>query len=176
MDTLIPIITRENTCGFSGYRPEKLPWRGDETDARCLRLKADIDGAVDSAYADGMRHFVCGMARGCDMYFCESVMALRSRTGGVTVEAAVPHERQSAGWPAEDAARYDRLLALCDIRTVVSAEYSRGAMSKRNRYMVNRSSTLIAVYDGQTGGTSYTVSYAKKRGVRLIVLAPSLLL
>jgi uncharacterized phage-like protein YoqJ len=166
------MITRENTCCFSGYRPEKLPWRGDEADARCVRLKADIDSAAARAYADGMRHFVCGMARGCDMYFCESVIALRSRLDGVTVEAAVPHERQSAGWPAQDAARYDRLLAMCDVRTVVSAQYSRGAMAKRNRYMVNRSSALIAVYDGRPGGTGYTVSYAEKRGVKLIILAP----
>ncbi|MDR2665241.1 MAG: SLOG family protein [Oscillospiraceae bacterium] len=171
MHTFIP-IARENTCCFSGYRPEKLPWRGDEADARCVSLKKDIDRAAERAYADGMRHFVCGMARGCDMYFCESVMALRTRLGGVTVEAAVPHDMQSAGWPAADAARYDRLLALCDIRTVVSGAYSRGAMAKRNRYMVNRSSMLVAVYDGQPGGTGYTVAYAGKRGVKTIILPP----
>jgi uncharacterized phage-like protein YoqJ len=172
MYSLFPIITRENTCCFSGYRPEKLPWRADEADARCVRLKADIDAAAAQAYADGARHFVCGMARGCDMYFCESVIALRSRLADIMVEAAVPHDRQSSGWPSQDAARYDSLLALCDVRTVVSEQYSRGAMAKRNRYMVNRSSALIAVYDGQPGGTSYTVSYAKKRGVRLIILSP----
>jgi uncharacterized phage-like protein YoqJ len=172
MPTLIPVVTRENTCCFSGYRPEKLPWRDDENDARCLRLKADIDAAVESAYGDGMRHFICGMARGSDMYFCESVIALRDGRPDVTLEAAVPHARQSSGWTAAARARYDKLISRCDVQTLVSVEYRRGGMAKRNRYMADRSSMIIAVYDGKPGGTHYTCAYAKKLGLRIITIAP----
>lgn len=172
MPTLIPVITRENTCCFSGYRPEKLSWRGDETDPRCIRLKADIDAAVESAYRAGTRHFICGMARGCDMYFCESVLALRLEHHDVTLEAAAPYARQSSGWTAADRARYDRLMSDCDVRTFVSTEYRRGGMAKRNRYMVKRASLIIAVYDGKPGGTRYTYAYAQKHGLRTVLLTP----
>lgn len=29
-------MNRETTCCFTGHRPEKLPWREDEGDPRCL--------------------------------------------------------------------------------------------------------------------------------------------
>ena len=53
-------MNRETTCCFTGHRPEKLPWREDEGDPRCLELKARLAGAVEAAYEKGMRHFLCG--------------------------------------------------------------------------------------------------------------------
>jgi uncharacterized phage-like protein YoqJ len=168
-------MTRENTCCFSGHRPERLPWRDNEADARCVRLKSELLAAVRDACGGGWRHFICGMARGCDTYFCETVIALMETAPNVTLEAAVPHERQSAGWAARDRARYDKLLLLCDKITVVGGERaSRGDMARRNRYMADKSSLLIAVYDGgQSGGTAYTRAYAQKRGLRVVTLTPS---
>ena len=44
-------------------------------------------------------------------------------------------------------------------------------MNRRNRYMVDRSSLLIAVYDGiPQGGTLNTLSYAMGQGVRTVIL------
>ena len=42
-------MNRETTCCFTGHRPEKLPWREDEGDPRCLELKARLAGAVEAA-------------------------------------------------------------------------------------------------------------------------------
>lgn len=69
---------RPCTCCFTGHRPEKLPWGSDETDPRCAALKEKLRDAVEAAYGEGMRHFICGMARGCDLYFAEAVLALRA--------------------------------------------------------------------------------------------------
>ena len=70
---------RQESCCFTGHRPAKLPWGFDETDARCLHLKARIADALEAAYESGYRHFICGMALGCDLYFCEAALALRER-------------------------------------------------------------------------------------------------
>ena len=35
-------------------------------------LKRRIADAVETAYQEGYRHFLCGMAQGCDFYFCPS--------------------------------------------------------------------------------------------------------
>ena len=39
-----------------------------------------------------------------------------------------------------------------------------------NRYLVNNFSRLICYYDGQPGGTAYTVEYARKNGLEIINL------
>ena len=163
-------MVRDNTCCFTGHRPEKLPWRRDETDERCLALKRSLTRELEQAYRDGYRHFICGMARGADFYFCEAALDLRDRRTGVTVEAAIPCEEQAAGWGEEDRERYFRLVEQCDYETMVQHRYDKGCMLRRNRYMVDRSAMLIAVYDGTLGGTMYTLQYAMKRKLDLVIL------
>ena len=67
---------RQVSCSFTGHRPEKLPWGDNEADMRCGELKKWLLAAVLAAYEQGFRHFLCGMAQGCDLYFCEAVLAL----------------------------------------------------------------------------------------------------
>ena len=163
----------DTTCCFTGHRPEKLPWRNREEDPRCLALKARIERELEEAYRAGYRHFICGMAKGADFYFCEAALALRDRRAGVTVEAAIPCEEQCARWSEGARNRYFDLVGHCDRETMVQRHYDRGCMLRRNRYMVDRSSRLIAVYDGLLlGGTMYTVSYAMKQGLKVVLLDP----
>lgn len=164
---------REKTCCFTGHRPEKLPWGNKENDPRCLVLKKKIQDAVEVAYADGKRHFICGMARGCDFYFAEAVIALREEKGDVTLEAAIPCAMQSASWSAVHRTRWERLVEACDTKTVLQEGYTPYSMIRRNRYMVDRSSLVIAVYDGSDGGTRRTLEYALKKKVEFVDLNPT---
>lgn len=161
---------RQESCCFTGHRPAKLPWRYDETDLRCRALKRRIRDAVEGAYEQGYRHFLCGMAQGCDLYFCECVLELRRRHPDVTVEAAIPCPTQADTWPADQRERYRRLVEACDYETMVSAQYSSSCMLRRDRYMVDHASLLIAAFDGSSGGTRYTVEYALKRGLGIVDL------
>ena len=164
------IMKRSVTCCFTGHRPEKLPWGSDEGDRRCIGLKARLSHVLEEAYAAGIRHYMCGMARGADFYFCEAVLALRGRRGAVTLEAVRPCEVQAALWRERARQRYFSLIEQCDCETLVQRRYDKGCMLRRNRYMVDRSSHLIAVYDGMLGGTMYTINYAKRQGLRLTIL------
>ena len=161
---------KQESCCFTGHRPGKLPWGYREEDARCLALKRRIADAVEAAYAEGFRHFICGMALGCDLYFCEAALALRQRCGDVTVEAAVPCPSQADAWPAVQRSRYQRLLAACDEETMVSHQYTPFCMQRRDRYMVDHAALLIAAFDGSSGGTRYTVEYAMRRGLAIVDL------
>ena len=160
------------SCSFSGHRPEKLPWGDNERDERCLTLKASIREMVEKAYADGYRHFICGMARGCDTYFCEEVLRLRDRVQDITVEAAIPCPTQADGWPRAQQERYRRLVAACDYETLVQSSYSPGCMQRRNRYMVDHAALLLAVHNGQPGGTRRTMEYAMRRGLQIVDIPP----
>ena len=163
---------REETCCFTGHRPEKLPWGGLETDDRCLLLKARLRDAVEAAYAEGKRHFICGMARGCDFYFAEAVISMRTRKPDVTLEAAIPCIRQSASWSAAQRERWERLVEACDRTTVLQGEYTPDCMIRRNRYMVEHSSLVIAVYDGSNGGTRRTLEYAIREKIPFVDINP----
>ena len=159
-------MDREHTCCFTGHRPDKLPWHTNERDPRCAALKQALEQALERAYQAGCRHFICGMARGCDLYFCQQALALRERYADVTVEAAIPCENQTDSWPERERAQHAALLDQCNYETMVQHHYDRGCMMRRNRYMVDRSCRIIAVYDGiPKGGTASTIAYALKQAL-----------
>ena len=163
---------REKSCCFTGHRPEKLPWGVNESDPRCVALKRKIFDAVSGAYEEGMRHFICGMARGCDFYFAEAVLELKKAHSDVMLEAAIPCPQQAERWSRDNQERWRRLVAAADLETVVQSMYSPWCMMRRNQYMVDHSSLVIAIYDGSNGGTRRTLEYALKQGVSFVDLAP----
>jgi uncharacterized phage-like protein YoqJ len=136
-------------------------------------LKRRLDKALCRAYDRGYRHFVCGMARGCDLYFAEAVLALREQRPGVTLEGARPCETQADAWPEDERRRYQAILDQCDFETLVQHHYDRFCMMRRNRYLVDRTARMIAVYDGMPkGGTAQTLSYALRKGLEIDILKP----
>jgi len=161
-------VERETTCCFTGHRPDKLPWGSREEDPRCLELKERLTAALERAYEEGFRHFICGMARGSDLYFAEAVLALKEAHEGVSLEAAIPHPGQADSWPRDQKLRRRSILERCDYETMVQDHYSTGCMSRRNRYMVDHSALVIAVYSGEAGGTRQTLEYALQQKVPFV--------
>ncbi len=163
---------KAKTCCFTGHRPTKLPWKYDETNERCILLKEKLNDIAEALYLSGIRHFICGMAMGCDLYFCEILVALRQKYPDITIEAAIPCETQASRWRESERERYFRLVEQCNIETMVSRAYTCDCMMKRNKYMVDKSSVLIAVFDGTLGGTMKTIMYAKKKKLDIIQIEP----
>ena len=157
-------MTRAQICCFTGHRPDKLPWGDDESDPRCLDIKQKIAMALERAYGLGFRHFISGMARGGDLYFAEAVLELREKYPDVLLECARPCESQSGRWPRAEQERYNAILDRCNYETMVQHVYDRNCMMRRNRYMVDRSGRIIALYDGvPKGGTAQTLAYALRK-------------
>ncbi|MBQ6539654.1 MAG: DUF1273 family protein [Oscillospiraceae bacterium] len=163
---------RATSCSFTGHRPIKLPWKNDESDERCVELKKKLYDIAEAVYLSGVRHFLCGMAQGSDLYFCETIIELRNRYPDVTLEAVIPCETQAAKWREQDRERYFRLVAQCDTETMLQREYTPDCMSKRNKYLVDHASVIIAVYDGTFGGTMQTIMYARQQDLEIIQIRP----
>lgn len=161
---------RTQTCCFTGHRPAKLPWGYDERDPRCLALKRSILREVEQLYMKGYRRFISGMALGCDLYFAEAVLELKECYPAAQLEAALPFSDQAARWTEHQRARWQTIVDRCDIKTVVQEHYDRGCMLRRDRYMVDQSSVVLAVFEGSSGGTKYTLDYAAKHLLDILLM------
>ena len=157
-------------CAFTGHRPEKLPWGMDESDPRCVALKQKLLQTVLEQAAEGADVFLCGMARGCDLYFAQAVLDAKQSCPELTLEAWLPCPSQAERWTQREKSCYRRLLEQCDRVLVLESAYSDGCMLRRNRAMVERCDRLISVWDGSGGGTAATIRYAQKSGRTLIGL------
>ena len=160
-------------CSFTGHRPQNLPFRFDEQDRRCRKLKRVLRQEIKRQIKEaGVCHFISGMAIGVDMYAAEIVLDLKRKYPQITLEAAIPCENQSEKWPLPLQRRYDHILSQCDKRTLMQQHYTPDCMHRRNRYMVDSAQTVIAVWNGNPSGTGETVRYATEQGKSIVIIHP----
>ncbi|MBE6888610.1 MAG: DUF1273 domain-containing protein [Ruminococcaceae bacterium] len=156
---------------FTGYRPTKLPFFGED-DPLCIELKERISAQIASLADSGARDFFSGMALGVDTWCAEAVLELKKTRPEIRLFAVIPCKGQEIKWTAEQQKRYNDILAQCSAVKCISSTYTWDCMYRRNRELVSLCDVLLAVYDGKSGGTQYTVDYAKKQGKKVIVLPP----
>ena len=80
----------------------------------------------------------------------------------------MPCKDQDKFFNASQKQEYKKALSLADKVVYISDEYFDGCMQKRNRYMVDNSSILVAYLYAKIGGTIYTVNYATKKDKNII--------
>lgn len=164
---------KSTTACFTGHRSQKLPWRFNESDPRCLAMKQQLNAEIESAIQRGYRTFLSGMALGFDMMCAEAVIEFRRKYPDITLIGAIPCEDQDCKWQERDKKRYRALLEQLDGKRCIYDTYvGVECMLERNRYMVNRSSLLIALFDGLPGGTKKTIDYAMSQGLEIRVIKP----
>jgi uncharacterized phage-like protein YoqJ len=161
----------EKSACFSGHRPQRFPWGYNEEDPGYTLLLERIDIAMTAAIGSGITHFFCGGALGTDTWAAETVLLKKQEIEGITLEIVIPFLGQERRWAQKDRERYKRLLLSADGFIVLEPRYTQSCMMMRNRYMVENSSRLIAVYDGEpAGGTWQTIKMAIGKGLSLDII------
>jgi uncharacterized phage-like protein YoqJ len=149
---------RLHRCCFTGHRPEKLT-RSE------AKIKKDLEAAILQAINDGFVTFITGMARGVDIWAGEIVLQLRKQNPNLHLIVASPYEGFESRWSADWQRRYKDILDQADLVRFVCNGYSKSCFQIRNEWMVNRSARVIAVYNGEPGGTRNTIEYAERNKV-----------
>ena len=149
---------RKHRCCFTGHRPEKLHKPEEQ-------IKKDLEKAILQAVDDGFVTFISGMARGVDIWAAEIVLRLRESNPAIHLVAASPYRGFESRWSADWQSRYNTILQQADLVRFVCPGYSPDCFQRRNEWMVDRSSRVIAVYNGEPGGTRNTIEYAKAKNV-----------
>lgn len=154
---------RKRRCCFTGHRPEKLHMSEAE-------VSAALEREIRAAVADGFQTFITGMARGVDIWAGEIVLRLRDEGTPIHLIAASPYRGFENAWSPEWRSRYAAVMAAADITRFISPGYDRGCFQRRNEWMVDRSARVIAVFNGEKGGTKNTIDYADRNGVPVVTI------
>lgn len=163
----------KSTCCFTGHRPQSLPWKFNEQDERCLKMKEQLKNEIVEAVESGYTTFISGMALGFDIICAEIVLELKNTYPHIKIIGAIPCKTQDKLWKEKDKQRYRSLLTQLDsIRCIYDDYIGPECMLERNRFMINNSSLVIALFNGANGGTKKTLDYAKACGVKTVVLEP----
>ena len=166
-------MDRDTIACFTGHRSQKLPWCFNEEDERCTAMKNTLRAEIENAIQRGYKTFLCGMAIGFDMICAETVLDLKKQYKDIKIIGALPCRTQDIKWSAKDKERYRELLAqLDDIHCIYDKYIGAKCMLERNRFMVDNSSLMIALFNGLSGGTKSTIDYARKQSLEIIIIKP----
>lgn len=154
---------KESTCCFTGHR--KVPERDREE--LSLLLYREIEKQING----GKCIFCCGGAIGFDTLAANAVLSLKERYPHIKLLLFLPHKKQASAFSGDDKREYEKILSLADGVSYASVDYTPDCMFKRNRQLADAASVCIAYLDKGSGGTLYTVKYARKNGLEIINLA-----
>ena len=162
------------TCAFTGHRPKGLGY--PESDGRCAALKKKLRSLIIRMIEEEkVTHFISGMAQGVDMYAAEIVLDLKQTYPYITLECAIPYERQAVRWPEALRNRYFSITERCDQETMLQRQYTPDCLRKRNQYMVDHADIVLAVWNGSPSGTGQTVWYARETVKPVWIIRPDIL-
>ncbi len=148
---------RHNVC-FSGYRLHKFP------DLNQLpAIQAKLACVMQDCVQKGFHTFSVGMADGFDIMAAEEVVKLKELYPNITFVAVIPCHNWREFTPYEE-----HIMKQADSIIAVAEKATTKSYHRRNRYLVDTSSTLICYHDKSPGGTQYTVNYATSQGLEII--------
>lgn len=150
---------------FTGHRPSKL-------DISEKEVKSFLYQEIVKSISEGYSIFISGMACGVDMWAAEIVILLKKEYPHIKLVAAVPFEGFEKKRSNAYKEQFYSVLGQANDVAYICPQFSYDCFQKRNIWMVDHSSKVIAVWNGTKSGTKNTIDYAKKCGINTVNVYP----
>lgn len=156
------MIDKKRTACFTGHR--KIPAH----DIR--KIEKQLDRIIKKLYRKGVIFYGAGGSYGFDMLAEKAVIRARNRHKEIKLILVLPCKNQDKYWTEDNKAAFAEIKNQSDKIVYTSEIYSKDCMHKRNRHLVNFSGYCVAYLNKNSGGTAYTVNYARQNGLEIVNL------
>ncbi len=156
---------KEKVVCFTGHRPEKLPCQ-ERGSIQTLMLKSFLYKEIYDCIQNGYTVFVAGLSMGVDMWASTIVMSFMKKYPDIKLITISPYKAFGEDRKNADYWEYRNTLEKSSEVIYISEEYYKGCMKKRNLAMIDMSDLIIGVIKEDRSGTSQTIRYAMKKGLK----------
>ncbi len=156
------IYDKNKTVCFSGHRREKLPDKGKTSSLKMRGILSMLYFEIEQSIKQGFDTFIVGGASGIDLMAAELIMQFIHSGSNIRLVVALPYPDFGSNYKSEDLFMRGNALQTASQVVSVCSEYSDSCYRKRNKFMIEHSSRLIAVVYDYKSGTGQTIGYAKK--------------
>ena len=151
---------RQKTCCFTGHR--------DITPQDLDGILSQTEETVRQLIRQGVVFFGVGGAVGYDTEAAKLLFRLKeTEFPQIKVILVYPFDGFTSRWSPLQQAEFSRLLPKYDKKVCVAERASQEAYLERDRHLVDGSAYCIAYCTRDTGGTAYTVRYARQQGLKI---------
>lgn len=166
----------DNSCSFTGHRPNKLPGGYNMIHESNLEISYRLENQLQTLIGIGVDTFISGGALGFDWLAFLTVNRIKKNSPdkGIKNILALPFLYQDNNWIEESVKMYNYIKNLADdivyvdrlseykLKGIREDMYHPAKMQQRNMYMVDKSKYLVSYYDGSKGGTRNCIKYAER--------------
>lgn len=157
------IILKEISCCFTGHREI---FKKDEDD-----IKQKLTDTIEKMIDEGVVRFYCGGAVGFDTLAASCILSLKKKHRHIRLVMALPCTDQDKKFSKSQKQLYRYILDNADeVIYTHDSTHIAGCMHARNRYMVDNCAYCICYIRKESGGTKYTLDYAKKCGLEIVCI------
>ena len=136
-----------------------------------IETQKRISNIMDTLISHGVIYYGAGGALGFDTLAAQVVIEKRKQYPQIKLILVLPCKDQTKNWDVKDIETYYNIMQQADKIVYTSEMYHSGCMFKRNRHLVDNSSYCICYLEKKSGGTAYTVNYARENGLQIFNLA-----
>ncbi len=179
--TRVMHIKREIALCVTGHREKTIvPYKDDPENLELTKyaVRAMLDGYLTAAMKKGYTTILSGLAEGADLWAAQRVLFHKRYEKDRHIIGVMPYMKHYRGFSSKNTdllrlveRHADFLVTTCDDPNMrYGKDYSRFTdpqiYRRRNYYMVDNSSIVIAFYNGgnSRSGTGQTLRYAKQLG------------
>ncbi len=144
-----------------------FPWKDNISDKRAQKLISELRGEIENAIYNGYTRFLWGAALGVDTLAAECVISAKEKNPGILLVAVLPYKEYNN---FVNDFRYVNAINNSDEIITVGESKSMKMLKMRDRYMIDNSSRIIAVYDERSNlksGTYRALCYAKEKNIEI---------
>ncbi len=156
------MIDRKRTACFTGHR--KIAAQDIQ------KIEKQLDKIIEKLYQKGVIFYGAGGSYGFDMLAEKAVIRARNRHKEIKLILVLPCKNQEKYWTDDNKTAFAEIKNQADKIVYTSEFYFKDCMHKRNRHLVNFSGYCIAYLSKNTGGTAFTVNYARQNGLEIVNL------
>lgn len=164
--------SKKQTIAFTGNRELTTPNGHIDRNLENV-IRTELHFILEDCYKEGFRYFLSGMAWGFDLMAAQAVLDLKEQYPDIKLIAVIPFENQEGKFSDANKILYCNVLNSADNQIIInSTGYSNAAYHKRNDYLIDNASEIIAYCNtdikttrGKGHGALTTIKKAEDKGL-----------
>lgn len=141
----------------------RLSFTGNRSTTKNKELMWRLHQTIEMYIEKGCVDFLCGGSIGADTFFALSVLKHKEKYKNIKLILYLPCREQDKLWNQQQKEQYKEILEKADEVVYISEHYTDSCMLLRNLKLIEDSTHLLSIFNGESkGGTYYTINKAKK--------------
>lgn len=162
-------MIKEEVCGIIDFQLECLYAQGEK---EFNTLRSSAAEWIHSMLRQGYYKFIVGMEGKSQVLLAEYMLELKKSMPALYLECAIPYEEHVAHWGEELRDRYFAAVQRCDKERLICSRKTEDSLWFYNRYLIDRSSQLLAIADSHVSRVQRWIEYAQGCGCSVWNLCP----